>query len=93
MDNSVRRWHGASDFDIALDLALRLASDNKVADAYLKWMELRAEALITNNWKFVVAFANRLLERKTLKYGEIGDLISGVIGDQLPAIRPAATSA
>ena len=56
-------------------------------------MELRAEALITNNWKFVVAFANRMLERKTLEYGEIGDLISGVIGNQLPTIRPAATSA
>jgi hypothetical protein len=69
----------ASDFDIALDLALRLASDNKVADAYLKWMQLRAEALITSNWKFVVAFANRLLERKTLKYSEIGALISDVI--------------
>jgi hypothetical protein len=79
LDDSVRRWHGKSDFDIALDLAMRLACDNKVADAYLKWMQLRAEALITSNWKFVVAFANRLLERKTLEYSEIGALISEAI--------------
>ena len=82
LDSSVRRWHGKSDFDIALDLALRLASDNKVADAYLKWMQLRAEALIASNWKFVVAFANRLLERKTLEYREIRGLIFGVIRER-----------
>jgi hypothetical protein len=29
-------------------------------------MQLRAEALIASHWNFVVAFANLLLERKTL---------------------------
>jgi len=56
-------------------------------------MQLRAEALIESNWVFVVAFANRLLERKSLAYDEIGELVSDVLkartGGRPPAIDDA----
>ena len=79
LGSSLPSYHGKSDYDLAPDLAFRLASNNEVADAYLKWMQLRAEALNVSNWNFVVAFANRLLERGTLEYGEIGELVSDVV--------------
>ncbi len=56
-------------------------------------MQLRAEALIESNWDFVVAFANRLLERKALAYDEIRELVSDVLkaraGGRSPAIGDA----
>ena len=62
-----------------------------MAGAYLKWMELRAETLVEANWRFVDAFARRLLAQNTLSYAEIGEIVTNEInashGGQSTAFR------
>ena len=46
-----------------------------MATAYLQWMRLRAERIITNNWRFVVAVADKLLRENVLDRSAIVDAI------------------
>jgi hypothetical protein len=75
--SSLRRHHGASDREIAMDLAFRLWGD--LATAYLKWLNLRTVALLRTDWHFVQAFAAKLLKDGTLYSGDIDKLIFSMI--------------
>ena len=63
---SYRKQHAASDFDMAAELALRLNSSAKAANAYLAWLHIRADDLVAARWKIVTALADLLLERTEL---------------------------
>ena len=88
---SWRRYHGRGDYELASDFALRRNGTGEMASAYLKWMELRAETLVEANWRFVDAFARRLLAQNTLSYAEIGEIVTNEInaryGGQSPVFR------
>lgn len=57
---------------------IRICSpDPKEQAAYWKWLETRTENLLNIHWKEVTAVANSLLERKTLTYEDVYEIISG----------------
>ena len=73
---SWRSQHGQAGYDSATVLALWLnEGDAEMATAYLQWMRLRAERIITNNWRFVVAVADKLLRENFLDRSAIVDAI------------------
>ena len=73
---SRRSQHGQADYDCATVLALWLNDgDAEMATAYLEWMRLRAERIITNDWRFVVAVADKLLRENVLDRSAIVDAI------------------
>ena len=73
---SWRSQHGQADYDSATGFALWLNDgDAEMATAYLEWMGLRAERIITNNWRFVVAVAEKLLRENVLDRSAVIDTI------------------
>ena len=68
---SWRRWHGASDYQTAFDLALRINGSTRAAKAYLKWLEMRTQDLVNSLWSFVERIADDLLTRGVLSLDEI----------------------
>jgi hypothetical protein len=73
---SWRNQHGQADYDSATALALCLNDgDVEMATAYLEWMRLWAERIITNNWRFVVAVAEKLLRENVLDRSAVVDTI------------------
>lgn len=67
--------HGIGDFDCVVDLTFRLYGNGDVAQKYLRYMEARAEQLVTHHWKEIEAVAQALLERETMT----GDEIKGIM--------------
>jgi hypothetical protein len=43
---SWRRYHGASDFDLAADLGLRVCGSAKQATAFLRWLEIVTREMV-----------------------------------------------
>jgi hypothetical protein len=85
---SWRSHHGRGDYDGARDLALRLHGSGELATAHLKWMQAQARALVAANWRFVRAFARRLLQDDTLEYRVIQEIMvteAAVLGWQQAA--------
>ncbi len=72
---SWRRWQGGADYAVAADLALVVCGSGKIASAFLKWLDLRAKALIEQNWPIVERLANALLKRGTVSEDEIAVLM------------------
>jgi hypothetical protein len=72
---SWRRWHGGVDYAVASDLALRVCGSGEMARAYLKWLDLRAKALIEQNWRAVERLAHALIRRGTMSQEEIAALM------------------
>ena len=79
---SWRRWHGAADYAKATDLALRVCGSSKIANAFLKWLDLRAKSLIEDHWDAVERIAMELLKRGTLAHEEIASLVLGQQSDR-----------
>ena len=78
---SWRSYHGHSDHALAVDLALQFnGGDEELAGAYLRWLELRADRLVADNWPLVSAFAGRLLESGTLNSREAKAIAENVEG-------------
>jgi ATP-dependent Zn protease len=50
---SWRHWHGASDYQMAFDLALRINGSTRAAEAHLNWPKIRTEDLVESLWSFV----------------------------------------
>jgi len=73
---SWRRWHGASDYQTAFDLALRINGSSSAAKAHLKWLEMRTQDLVRSLWSFVERIAGDLLMRGTLPLEEIQSALS-----------------
>jgi hypothetical protein len=61
---SWRRWQGGADYAVAADLALQVWDSGEIASAFLKWLDLRAKALVEQNWPAVERLANALLQKR-----------------------------
>jgi hypothetical protein len=72
---SWRRWQGGADYAVAADLALRVCGSGELASAFLKWLELRAKALIEEHWPAVERVANALLKQGVVTQDEIAALM------------------
>jgi hypothetical protein len=68
---SWRRWHGASDYQTAFNLVLRINGSSSAANAHLKWLEIRTQDLVSSLWSFVERIAGDLLIRGVLSPEEI----------------------
>jgi hypothetical protein len=75
--SSWRSYHGLGDHEVAVDLAFHLYGHEDVANAYLRWLELRADRLVDDDWPLVAACAEHLLSRKTLNRSEIAEIMTG----------------
>jgi hypothetical protein len=74
--SSWRSYHGLTDHEVAVGLAFHLYGHDDVANAYLRWLELRADHLMDDDWSLVTACAGGLLRRKTLKRSEIAEILT-----------------
>jgi hypothetical protein len=64
---SVRSVHGHADFVSAFDMALQVSgSEQREAQALLRWLEVRAENLVNSRWPCIEAVAKALLRDRTL---------------------------
>ncbi len=72
---SWRRWQGGADYAVSADLALLVSGSGEIASAFLKWLDLRAKALIEQNWPVVERVANALLKRGAMNEDEIAVLM------------------
>lgn len=72
---SWRRWQGGADYAVAADLALRVCGSGEIASAFLKWLDLRAKALIEQHWPAVERLANALLKQGTMDQDQIAALM------------------
>jgi ATP-dependent Zn protease len=72
---SWRTWHGQTDFETAVDLAGRVSGSDAEADAFLKWLNERAVALVNFHWESVERVATALLARRTLNAAEIKHIV------------------
>lgn len=79
-----------SDDQLALELMCRVHEDEKVRDAYRRYLEARAEALVERYWDRIGWLAIALLERETIS----GDIREAWAGRLLPPNRrvPAGKS-
>lgn len=73
--SSWRNWHGAADYATATQLALRVCGSGELARAFLKWLDLRAGALVADHWPDIDRIAIALLNRGTLTHEEITSLV------------------
>jgi hypothetical protein len=80
--SSWRRGHGASDFDMAADVAMRVCGSGKQAAAFVKWLEVVTREMVEAQWGPITRVAERLMARKRLSAEEIA-----------VAIRPARAAA
>jgi hypothetical protein len=74
--SSVRRMHGSSDRNQAINLLGCLVGSDQELDAWLKLLRIRAEHLVENafNWKVIEAVAAALMERKRLGAKDVKDI-------------------
>lgn len=68
------RGSGA-DYDTASRLALDATSSGEEATAYLKWLHIRTEQLVSNHWDRIEAVALALLERQTLTAADVDQIM------------------
>jgi hypothetical protein len=68
---SIRNYHASPDWLGAVDLARRLNNSNRVAMAYVGWLEYKVADLIEHQWKNVNRVAGILLRQKTLRAAEL----------------------
>jgi hypothetical protein len=76
---SLRSWHASSDHDWAAELALRLNNSSEAANAYLRWLEIRAADLVSVSWPLIDVVATALLDRGMLHASEVSDAILGAM--------------
>ena len=68
---SWRRWQGGADYAVAADLALRVYGSGKIASAFLKWLDLRAQQLIEDHRSAVERLATALMKRGMMNQEEV----------------------
>ncbi len=84
---SWRSYHGASDFELVTDLALRLNGDGNTATAYCTWLSLVADNLVSGSWRFIEMIAQALLVRGALSGDEVRNLIMADMQKRQGTIR------
>jgi len=60
-----------SDYSALVDLALYVGGDERTTNAYVKWRQFAAEALIDFHWSEVEQLANALLDQKRMTSTEV----------------------
>jgi hypothetical protein len=63
---SVRHWHGKSDREKAIDLAEYVNHSNEQTEAFLRWMTVITEDLVTRYWQAIEDLAVELVRRRTM---------------------------
>jgi hypothetical protein len=59
---------------------LRVCGSGEIASAFLKWLDLRAKALVEEHWPAVERLANELLKRGEVTQDEIAALMKQTTG-------------
>lgn len=71
-----RYWgERGTDFDIFADLLLLQHDDEKVRDAYARYIRARAESLVENGWPAIERVAQALVDQQTLSREELSKTI------------------
>lgn len=73
---SMRRWHGAGDYEAAVNWASSICGSGKQIGAFITWLETRAETLLDHGWPAVCAVAEGLMRSGTLTQNEIEALLA-----------------
>ena len=63
---SVRSHHASSDYQSAVDLALRINGTGSIATAHLRWLRLCTKQVIESSWQTVEALAADLLKEGSI---------------------------
>lgn len=67
---------GASaDYSAAVNMASYIAGGGEATSAYITWLYLRTDGIITSNWYAVEAVATALLAQTTIRGPEVGAII------------------
>jgi hypothetical protein len=79
---SVRRHHGAHDWERATDLVSHFVSSTEETEAYLRLLQLRVrtQLKVPAIWRTVEVVARALLSEPTLSGRRLKELIQGVTG-------------
>jgi hypothetical protein len=88
---SVRHYHGKSDHQTAVEIAVHLNGGGEEATAYLKWLGLRTKRIVKMRWPLVKALAKEALARKTMTGKEVNEFLSNLSfdGRRLPPFQPS----
>lgn len=78
---SWRHWHGHSDHEKATDLAMSMCGSPEQADAFIKWLEMRATDLVELHWREIEAVAMALIAKSKIS----GSLIHKIIFETIRA--------
>jgi hypothetical protein len=65
------QYGGGDDFPKAAALAMHVCGSDEQVDAFLKWLNVRARAILELRWPDVERVAQALLDRNTLRSREI----------------------
>ena len=65
------------DYEHAADFALAASGNDAMANALLRWLRLRAEALLEMHWEDVKAVAVALMQENTLNSSRLREVILG----------------
>lgn len=72
-----------SDLNTVREFAMRIISDPKEIEAYIKWLRLSTINLlkVPYRWKLIETLAEELLQRKHLKRKEVREVINNTMND------------
>jgi hypothetical protein len=76
---SPRSWrshHGATDHEMAVDLAMRLNGSDEASSAHLKWLSIVTRDEIAVLWPLVEKVAHALVRERTLTATEVKTLLA-----------------
>jgi hypothetical protein len=64
---SWRSYHGVSDHERAVDLAMAVCSSEIAVSTYVKWLEIMADDEVAASWDLIERTARELFERRTFR--------------------------
>jgi hypothetical protein len=73
---SWRSYHGATDHEMAVDLAMSLNGSNEASSAHLKWLAIVTRDEIAALWPLVEKVAHALVRKRTLTATEVKTLLA-----------------
>ena len=87
-ERSFRNYHASEDYRTAGEMALRVNGSAKQAEAWLKWLEIRAREALQVEWPIVEGLAEELLRTSTLNGEQVKRLRSDLIISRQAAKSP-----
>ena len=73
---SWRSYHGATDLEKAVDLAMSLNGSDEASSAHLKWLSIVTRDEIAVLWSLVEKVATALVARRTLTAAQVKSLLA-----------------